>query len=492
MADQHEQTEAPSFRTFTGLIRRRWYALLLVLIVPAAALGFSLAQEEKYTAKTSVLFRDIDSASVIASQDPEREAATNVELVSLEAIKQRVEEKLGGGATIAGDVSVEQKGQSNVLTVDATDPNPQVAARTANTYAAEYVAFRRRAELQGVRDEQEFLRDEYRALPPFARGATDGRELQRRIRRLDFEAANAAGSARIISTAELPTSPSSPKPVRNALIGGVVGLFLAGIVALLFERLDPRLRTPKEAEAALDRPILALVRRSRALARAVKGSVPRTDFDDFLALRSYLRYMGPNGGIRSVLITSGSAGDGKTTVSWNLASAAAAPGMKVLLIEGDLRDPSLADSLGAAPEGGLADVLAGTATLEEVAQEVAVSSSDGAGAPRIVQVVFAGSASGEPTDPSGWERFGAELESWEHEYDLIVIDTPPLVSVPDAVPLLSHVGGVIVIGRLGSTPRATLARLREQLETFDAPTVGVVVNSVGKDAGYGYGYGQGG
>jgi tyrosine-protein kinase Etk/Wzc len=162
----------------------------------------------------------------------------------------------------------------------------------------------------------------------------------------------------------------------------------------------------------------------------------------------------------------------------------------VLLIEGDLRDPSLAKSLGAAPEGGLADVLAGTATLEEVAQEVAVRSGEDGGPPRIVRVVFAGSVSRELTDPSGWERFGADLASWEQDYDLIVIDTPPLVSVPDAVPLLSHVGGVIVIGRLGSTPRAALARLKEQLETFDAPTVGVVVNSVGKDATYGYGYGQ--
>jgi Mrp family chromosome partitioning ATPase len=105
-------------------------------------------------------------------------------------------------------------------------------------------------------------------------------------------------------------------------------------------------------------------------------------------------------------------------------------------------------------------------------------------------VVFAGSVSREFTDPSGWERLGADLESWEQDYDLIVIDTPPLVSVPDAVPLLSHVGGVIVIGRLGSTPRAALARLRDQLENFDAPSVGVVVNSVGKDATYGYGYGQ--
>jgi succinoglycan biosynthesis transport protein ExoP len=489
MADHHDQIEGPDLHTLTGLLRRRWYAFVLVVLVPAAALGFSLAQEDKYTAETSVLFRDIAGTDVLASQDPAREAATNVELVSLETVDQRVKRKLGDRA-VAGSVDVKQQGQSNVLTVEATDPSPRVAARTANAYAAEYVAFRRQAELRGIRAEEKFVRGELEAISSLARQGNRAQRLRRELRRLKFKGAGSSEAARVVSLAQPPSSRSSPKPVRNTLIGGVVGLFLAGIAALLFERLDPKLRTPKEAEAALERPILALVRRSRALARPVTEGVPSAAFDDFLALRSYLRYMGGNGDIRSVLVTSGAARDGKTTVAWYLASAAAAPGRKVLLIEGDLRDPTLATALGAAPQKGLADILAGTANFDDVVVEVAVRSSENGGLPaRIVHVIFAGAEALTGAYPLDWERLGGAIQDLEQQYDLIVIDTAPIVSIPDAVPLLSHVGGVIVIGRLGNTRRAALARLREQLDTVQAPTVGIVVNSVGKEDAYGYGYG---
>jgi succinoglycan biosynthesis transport protein ExoP len=464
--------------------------MLPFLLVPAAALGFSLAQEEKYSATTSILFRDVGGSSALASGDPEREAATNVELLSQDTIKARVAGRLGGSQATAESVSVVQRGQSNVLQVTATDPSPRVAARTANAYAGEYVAFRRDEELRQIDAEQGFVRDELRAVSGFDQG-DEARSLRRQLRRLQFRASRASGTARVVSPAEPPTSPSSPKPVRNTIIGGIVGLFLAGVAALLFERLDTRLKTPKEAEAALERPIVGLVRRSRGLSRPASGSVPPSDFDDFVALRSHLRYGSRNGDIRSVLITSGASGDGKTTVAWNLASAAATPGRKVLLIEADLRDPTLAAALGAAPELGLTDVLSGRASLSEVVQDVAVKIvEDGGSPPRLLTVAFAGSSARVAADTRDWERLGAVIEECEQEYDLVVIDTAPIVSVPDAVPLLSHVGGVIVIGRLGSTPRDALARLKEQLETFEAPTVGLVVNSVGKDAAYGYGYGR--
>jgi Mrp family chromosome partitioning ATPase len=144
-----------------------------------------------------------------------------------------------------------------------------------------------------------------------------------------------------------------------------------------------------------------------------------------------------------------------------------------------------------APERGLDDVLARRASIQEVVQEVAVSGSENGKRPaRVVDVAFAG-ADPSQTDPLEWERFGPVIGELENQYDLIVIDTPPIVSIPDAVPLLPYVGGVIVIGRLGSTPRAALVRLREQLETVDAPTLGAVVNSVGKNSSYSFGYGYG-
>jgi tyrosine-protein kinase len=486
-----QQPEGTSFHTLTTVLRRRWWVFLLALLVPAAALGFSLSQAKEYKSSASVLFRDVGASSVLASEEPDREAATNVALVSLDTVKNRVERRLGGPDKAGGKVSVVQEGQSNVLTITVKGKNPRAAARTANAYAGEYVRFRRQAEETALRQRDRFLRSELRHVPAFGPGSDRATALRQQLRELKFEGSTTARVASVVSAAHPAGKASSPKPVQNTILAGLLGLFLAGIAALIFERLDPRLTSPKEAEAIFDRPLLGVVHRSRALSRPVTGKVPAADFDNFLALRAYLRYVGPNGDLRSVLVTSAASGDGKTTVAWNLACAAATPERRVLLVEADVRAPTLARGLKVEPESGLSDVLAGRAELGQVTRDVAVEASrngmNGHLPARIVSVVFAGPDSGA-TYPAAWERLGELLKDAEQDFDLIVVDTAPLISVPDAVPLISHIGGVIVIGRIGNTPRAALARLKDQLETVDAPMVGVVVNSVGKDPEYGYGY----
>jgi capsular exopolysaccharide synthesis family protein len=489
---QHDQAESLNSKTILALLRRRWRVMVPFVLIPIAALLFSLAQEEKYQASASVVFRDIENESLV-SATPEREAATNVELLSLGDIQRRVQARLGPGESGAESVSASQQGESNLLTIEATDPSPRRAARTANAYALEYITFRARAAKRGLREQQTFVRRELNGLPIVDRQGPSGQDLQRQLRRLEFLESQEDGGVRLVSAATPPASPSSPKPVRNALVGGVVALFLAILAAVLFERLDPRLTTPKQVENALDRPIVGFIRSSRALARApAAGRSPPPNADDFFALRAQLRYLNTARNLRSILITSGASGDGKTTIAWNLARAAAGRDTRVLFIEGDLRNPSLATALGAEPDKGLTDVLDGTATLNDAIEEVAVESGENGRVPsRIVGVVFAGVAPSMRPDPLDWERLGMAIQHAERDFDLIVIDTAPILIVPDAIPLLSDVGGVIVIGRLGSTPRAALARLKEQLETIDAPTVGVVVNSVDKDTTYGYGYAYG-
>jgi polysaccharide biosynthesis transport protein len=124
-----------------------------------------------------------------------------------------------------------------------------------------------------------------------------------------------------------------------------------------------------------------------------------------------------------------------------------------------------------------------------VTQEVALPSlENGRLPPRVVAVVSAGSGPTRSTDAIGWERLGSAIQAAEEQFDLIVVDTAPILLVPDAIPLLSKVEGVVVVGRLRRTKRAALARLKEQLDTIGAPTLGAVVNSVGKDSAYVYGY----
>jgi polysaccharide biosynthesis transport protein len=493
---EHDLAERPDLRVAKSLLRRRWPMMLPFLLIPLAALLFSLHQEKRYTASSSVAFSQTET---IASTDPAREAATNIQLLSGDAIRRSVQRRLPNGQ-IADEVEVEQDGDANVLKITATDPDPQRAAATANAYAAQYLSFRRDTARRKILEEQQFVRSEIARLPSSAGQANSAGHarlvtLNRRLRQLQFDASQETGGAQIVSLATPPTTASSPKPVRNTVIGAAVGLFLAVLAALLFDRLDPRLTTPRDVAATVGRPILGMVRKSRALARAsAMGRPPPADADEFLALRARVRYANESrGAVRSVLVTSSAEGDGKTTIAWNLARAAAGPDTRVLFVEADLRNPTLTKVLGADPERSVTQVLNGRAALSDVIQEIAFPDGQNGGRPApVVSVALAGRAPTRTTDPLAWERLGTALHAAEREFDLIVIDTAPIVSVPDAIPLLGQVGGVVVVGRLRRTPRAALARLRDELEAVGAPTLGVVVNSVRKDAigGYGYGYGR--
>jgi capsular exopolysaccharide synthesis family protein len=285
--------------------------------------------------------------------------------------------------------------------------------------------------------------------------------------------------------------------VRNVALGIVLGLLLGVGLAFLLERLDRRIRDPKEFEEIFDRPLLASIPESRALARggpAQHENLPTGEQEAFRMLRANLRYFSVDRPVKSVLVTSAAPGDGKSTVSWNLGLAAAGTGAKVLLMETDLRHPSLAASAGLlAPAPGLSTVLAGQIEFAEVVQAVMVPNHHAGRAPdRMMDVVVAGPIPPNPVDLIESERMRAVLREAEERYDLVVVDTPPTSVVSDAIPLIREVSGVIVVTRLGKSTRESVAQLRNQLVHLNAPTLGVVVNAFKSDhGGYGYGYGYG-
>jgi len=161
-------------------------------------------------------------------------------------------------------------------------------------------------------------------------------------------------------------------------------------------------------------------------------------------------------------------------------------------METDLRHPSLAAStahLTAAP--GLSTVLAGQVEFAEVIQAVPVPSHHAGMTPdRTLDVIVAGPLPPNPVDLIESERMRTVLRDAEDRYDLVVIDTPPMSVVSDAIPLIREVSGVIVVTRLGKSIRESVTELRKQLQHLDAPTLGVVVNGFKAERGaYGYGYG---
>jgi capsular exopolysaccharide synthesis family protein len=489
-----------------ALRRRLGLVLACAVLVPAAALAFSLAQEKEYSASASLLFRDpqfdqkLFGSTVFApNTDPTREAATNVKLVSLQVVSARTSRALKGRlapSEIAGKVQVASAGQSDVANITAVDHDPKFAAKLADTFATQFIAFRRDADRSKINSAQKLVQEKLAALPASQRAGAQATALRKQAEQLQILAALQTGNAELVQPAETPTAPSSPKPVRNSAIGLIFGLLLGIGLALLLERLDRRLKTPKEIGEAFDRPVLGAIPESRAIASLPDNDPQRLapgEAEAFRMLRANLRYFNVDRAIRSVLITSSAPADGKSTVAMHLASAAGAAGSRTLLLEADLRHPTLARRLKVPNQRGLSQVLAGQAgSLQDVAHSVPVAGRRPADADfRTIDVVVCGPIPPNPTDLIESERMRELIRGAEDVYDLVVIDTPPTSVVSDAIPLVKEVSGVIVVSRLGKTTRESANHLRGQLENLEANLLGVVVNSVGRQSGYGYNYGYG-
>jgi succinoglycan biosynthesis transport protein ExoP len=499
----HRSDDASGAFSLLRAVRRRLgIVLLCVVLLPAAALTFSQLEAKQYSASASLLFRDpqldqkLFGSTVFApSTDPTREAATNVKLVSLDTVAARTAKRLPGGMTaseVQSKVEVSSEGASDVASIVATDTDPQFAAKLANTFAQEFIAFRREADRSKISSARQLVQQQLNRLDPEQRNGEQGRSLRTQSEQLSILAALQTGNAELVQPASVPTSASSPKPVRNTILGLVLGLLMGVGLAVLLERIDRRLRTPAEIGATFGRPVLGAVPDSRSIAKnvsALDGLEP-AEAEAFRMLRANLRYFNVDREVRSVLITSSAPGEGKSTVAVHLARTAAASGARVLLLEADLRRPTLAGRLGISGGEGISQVLAGTRDLPRAIRHVHLSEAGDNGP--MLDVLTAGPIPPNPSDLIESEQMRKIIRGAEEAYDLVIIDTPPTSVVSDAIPLVSEVSGVIAVARLGKTTRESAAHLRAQFENLGANLLGVVVNSVGRrSAGYGYGYGYG-
>ena len=182
--------------------------MLPFLLIPIAAYFFSSRQtEDESRASASVLFSDKDT---IVSAEPDREAATNVELLSLDAIKQSVERSLAESGPPAKKVDATQDGDANVLTITAADPSPERAAATANAYAGAFIAFRRDDARQTILEEERFQRKELARLSDSVEDQQRAEVLAQQLRKLRFDRIHETGGARMVQRATPPANPVSP------------------------------------------------------------------------------------------------------------------------------------------------------------------------------------------------------------------------------------------------------------------------------------------
>lgn len=472
---------------------------LCTVLVTASAIAFSLSQQKLYSSGAGLLFRDAQldqklfgSSTLPPSTDPAREEATNVNLVGLQAIAQRTAVALGGGATaasVAGKTSVAGEGQSNIVQVTAVDPNPRVAANLANTYAEQFIAFRRDADRAKIAGAQQLVRGQLNRLQSLGQAGTQNyAQLQSRAEELGILASLQTGNAELVQPAQPATSPSSPQTRRNTIVAFLVGLLLGVALALLLERLDRRIKDVAELEEIYSLPVLCDIPESQALSSEQAGDMHGFAVaESFRMLRARLRYFNIDREIRSLMVTSVGPAEGKTTVAQNLAAAAASTGStRVLLLEADLRRPRLAGNLGLSTAPGLAEILTHGISLDDVIQRLTLAEGDATRDEKTLDVIVAGMNPPNPAELLESEKMGELLDRLAAIYDLVIIDTPPAGLIADVIPLMSRVGGIVIVSSVGRSTRDGATRFREQLTQLDAPLLGVIANRVKQRRGGSY------
>jgi succinoglycan biosynthesis transport protein ExoP len=501
-----EQTNL-SVEQVLGVLRRRvLWILVCIALVGGAVYGFSKHQIKMYTATASLVFnnnqlsQEVAGLQAVGNNNQQSQQDTNVKLVQLGDVARKTARSLGNGLTekkVRSNLSVSPQGDTSVVNVSAASTDPSLAAAMANTYANEFVTEQQNSNHKYYASALALVNKQLAALSPKERIGTAGLALQDRAQSLSTLAELRNGNVQIAQEATAPTSPSSPKTSRNTALGIFLGLLLGLGVAFLLERLDRRIREPKDLEKVYGLPLLGVVPESSALSRTARrrgsqGALPASEAEAFHLIRAHLRYFNVDRELRTLLVGSAAPGDGKTTVARHLASAAARMGSRVLLLEGDLRRPTIARQLDLPSGPGIADVLIGSVALGEAIQSVDLESPSGqSGSVRALDVLVAGAAlppnPGELIESHAMERL---LEQAKSTYDLIVIDTPPLTAVSDAFPLLRKVDGVVIVGRVGRNRRDVAERLHETLTGAGAPLLGVIANGFksGGRGSYGYAY----
>jgi succinoglycan biosynthesis transport protein ExoP len=502
--DQPAENPALHLRDYLAVVRRRWFIVALTMALAAGlAVALSLAQTPGYQASAEVLIQARSSAQVItisnnfAVIDQARNVETEVRVLESQAVKDAAKAKLGH----APDVSVDSEATSDVVTVTARNTDPRRAAADATTYALAYIRFRQQSTvdelLQAGKEVQAQLADVDQRLAALPENSSDRVSIQdqrsflaEQLDRLQVSAnLQQAGGARVLAQAQIPSSPSTPKTVRNALVALALGLLLGLGLAFLVEYLDDRVRSREVLErAAPTVPVIGEIPavtgwRGRGVYLASVADPNSPAAEAYRTLRTSIQFLGVSRELHTLQITSAEPEEGKTTTIANLAVSLARVGKNVLVVCCDLRRPRVHEYFGLKNDVGFTSVLLGETTVSQALQPVR-------GQPNLA-ILAAGPPPPNPSELLSSPKALETLRTLENarDVDLILIDSPPVLPVSDALVVAGLVDTTVLVASARKSSRRAVHRAVELLQRVNAPLVATILNAVSEAGGYGYGYG---
>lgn len=435
---------------YVRILRNHWLGVLVVTFVVVALSGlYSLSQPKVYAASaTGFVSADAGSDPAQASVSDtlaKSRAKSYLTVATSRATAQTVIDDLGLAVTPAGligQISAEQPADTVAIKLTATAPSPLEAQQLADAW------------IHALKEQIAFIEDpkgvskQAATLVPFEQAA-------------------------------LPTAPVSPNVTRNMQIGLAGGLMLGFGYAMMRNQFDRRLRSASAVEREFEISVVGTIPSAPILAHDPGTSLAMAVLTDsgkdadqsaseaFRKLRTNLHFMSVDEPPRVIVLTSPLPGDGKSMVAANLAATIAAQGGPVILVDGDLRRPTVADTFGLVEGAGLTDVLIGRVEVDDVLQQHDTLEN--------LQVLAAGGLPPNPSELLGSQAMRTLLAELGQR-GIVIVDAPPLLPVTDGAVLTAVTDGALVVVSAGKTLDTELAAALSHLEAVRGKALGVIMN----------------
>jgi non-specific protein-tyrosine kinase len=500
------------------LRRRRWIVVVTTVVVVGVAMVASFLQTPVYSAAARMLIQPRPGNSPFEVADGQRSdtaqfIATEIEVLEGEPVQEEVRRRLGS----APPISASAVGTTAVVRIVAEDPDPKVAAAVANAYVEAYITNRRQ---QGI-DESLAAQKEVQGKLDLLQGRIDGLDgqlealegefrtpegsvaeslqAQRQAlvqqqalfkQTLDQQQVNMAlitGGAQVVRTAAVPTAPVKPRPVRNGILALAVGLMLGAGRAFMVDYFDDSIESQEDLERITGTvPVMGQVPavtgwKIKEKPRLVAVEAPQSPAAEaYRALRTAIDFIALDHPMRTLQVTSPNAGEGKTTTLGNLAVTLAMAGKRVVVVCCDLRRPRIHEFFGLTNTVGFTSALLGEVPVQSAVQVVP-------GIPRL-RLLASGPLPPNPSELLSSVRTGHVFAALAAGADIVLIDSPPVLPVTDALVLFRHVDSTLMVFSAGTTTRKAAGAALAKVRQVNGPVIGAVLNGVKSDSGYGYTY----
>jgi polysaccharide biosynthesis transport protein len=501
------QSEPQTLSGYLRVVRRRkWAVIQMLLLGPLVALVISLHQTPEYQASAGVLLSlqrtaNVTQSAPVTPEDPARVVQNQAQVARARPVAERVVRATGNAfpnaAALLQSSRVTTGDGVDLLTFTVTHRSPSAAVRLANEYGRQFLIYLQNFETSSVTRALGQVNHRIAAMKKRGeRGSlyTALRAKQQELQTLEALETPTASLVRSASGAEN----VKPRVIRNVVLGIGLGLLIGLGTAFLWETLDSRIRSEDEVRELLGLPLLGRAReapRRLGTSLSMLHAPESPHAESFRTLRIALETVSRRIGAKSIMVTSAVDGEGRSSTIANLAVAQARAGRRVVLVDFDLRYPSLDRLFGLEGRPGLTDVVLGHTSLADALAEITIARSDdalfarGNGSTRA-SASFGGSLhvlTAGPVSPDLRELLVAPvvaelLEELHERADTVLVDAPPIIPVGDAQALATHVDALLVVVKLAFVRRRLLNELRRTLEIGAAPPLGfVLIESAGEE-----------